>query len=127
MANPFTEKTSRPALEGDYAREELALAYRNAALPLEALVHDVTPVGLHYTLTHFDIPWLDAGRHRLVVTGRVTRPLSLTLDEIRALPARTQRVTLECAGNGRGLMRPRNASMPWLHEGVGTAEWTGTP
>lgn len=125
--NPFFDYKSRPPIEGDYAREELALAYRNSALPLEALAYDVTPLGLHYTLTHYDIPRLDAASFRLVVAGRVERPLALTLTEIRALPARTLRVTLECAGNGRGLMSPRNPSMPWLHEGVGTAEWTGTP
>jgi len=126
-ANPFTPFPPRPHLEGDYAREELALAYRNSALPLEALAWDVTPVGLHYTLSHFDIPRLDALSFRLAVGGRVERPLTLGLEDIRALPARTQRVTLECAGNGRGLMSPRSASMPWLCEGVGTAEWTGTP
>ena len=124
--NPFLPFPSRPSLEGNYAREELALAYRNSALPLEALAWDVTPVGLHYTLSHFDIPRLDAAGYRLAVGGRVARPLALTLDEVLALPARTQRVTLECAGNGRGFLTPRSASMPWLYEGVGTAEWTGT-
>jgi len=126
-ANPFTAYELRPHLEGDYAREELALAYRNSALPLEALAWDVTPVGLHYTLSHFDIPRLDAASFRLAVGGRVERPLTLEFEDIRALAVRTQRVTLECAGNGRGLMSPRSASMPWLYEGVGTAEWTGTP
>ena len=125
--HPFFGKEPRPHLEGDYVREELALAYRNSALPLEALAYDVTPLGLHYTLSHFDLPRLDAAGFRLAVGGRVTRPLALARDEIRRLPARTLRVTLECAGNGRGLMSPRYPSMPWLHEGVGTAEWTGTP
>jgi sulfane dehydrogenase subunit SoxC len=125
-ANPFSPFPSRPSLEGDYTRSELALAYRNSALPLEALAYDVTPLGLHYTLSHFDIPRLDAETFRLVVGGRVERALTLTLNQVRSLPERTQRVTLECAGNGRGLMVPRSASMPWLYEGVGTAEWTGT-
>jgi len=39
--------------------EELQLAARNHGLPLEALRHDVTPLGLHYLLTHFDIPHVD--------------------------------------------------------------------
>jgi sulfane dehydrogenase subunit SoxC len=39
----------------------------------------------------------------------------------------TQRVTLECAGNGRARLEPRPVSQPWLVEAVGTAEWTGTP
>jgi DMSO/TMAO reductase YedYZ molybdopterin-dependent catalytic subunit len=125
--NPFFERESRPYVEGDFARDELALAYRNSALPLEALAYDVTPLGLHYTLSHFDVPRLDEASFRLAVGGRVGRPLSLALDELKRLPARTLRVTMECAGNGRGLMSPRYPSMPWLHEGVGTAEWTGTP
>ena len=36
-------------------------------------------------------------------------------------------MTLECAGNGRSLLRPRPLSQPWLLEGVGTAVWTGVP
>ncbi len=34
---------------------------------------------------------------------------------------------MECAGNGRALLDPRPLSQPWLGQGVGTAEWTGTP
>jgi len=125
--NPFSGRESRPHVEGAFAREELALAYRNSALPLEALAYDVTPAGLHYTLSHFDVPRLDEAAYRLAVSGRVVRPLALALDDIRRLPARTLRVTMECAGNGRGLMSPRYPSMPWLYEGVSTAEWTGAP
>jgi DMSO/TMAO reductase YedYZ molybdopterin-dependent catalytic subunit len=107
--------------------EELQLAARNHALPLEALRHELTPVGLHYLLTHFDIPHVDAAAWRLELGGLVERPLSLTLADVRARPARTLAVTMECAGNGRALAEPRNASQPWLLEAVGTAEWTGTP
>jgi DMSO/TMAO reductase YedYZ molybdopterin-dependent catalytic subunit len=45
--------------------------------------------------------------------------------ELRRMRAKTVRVTLECAGNGRGQTAPRYPSMPWLEEGVSTAEWTG--
>jgi len=34
---------------------------------------------------------------------------------------------MECAGNGRGQLSPRYPSVPWLEEGVSTAEWTGVP
>src|SRR4051812_19541011 len=107
--------------------EELQLAARNHALPLEALRYPVTPVGLHYLLIHFDIPALDAATWRLEVGGRVARPLTLSLDELQSRPARTLAVTMECAGNGRALAEPRPLSQPWLLEAVGTAEWTGTP
>jgi DMSO/TMAO reductase YedYZ molybdopterin-dependent catalytic subunit len=43
------------------------------------------------------------------------------------MPARTVRVTMECAGNGRARLQPRPVSQPWLVEAVGTAEWTGVP
>jgi DMSO/TMAO reductase YedYZ molybdopterin-dependent catalytic subunit len=107
--------------------EELQLAARNHAMPLEALRYPITPLGLHYLLIHFDIPPVDASTWRLEVGGRVERPLSLTLDELKTRPARTLAVTLECAGNGRVLLEPRATSQPWLTEAVGTAEWTGTP
>lgn len=107
--------------------EELQLAARNHALPLEALRYPVTPIGLHYVLTHYDIPAVDPDEWRLSVTGLVGRELTLTLDEVRARPVVRRSVTLECAGNGRALLAPRPLSQPWLLEAVGTAEWGGTP
>ena len=59
-------------------------------MPLEALRYDVTPAGLHYLLTHYDIPSVDPPTWRL--TGRraaSTRPLSLDLDALRARCRRT--------------------------------------
>jgi sulfane dehydrogenase subunit SoxC len=107
--------------------EELALAARNHGMPLEALRYDVTPVGLHYLLIHFDIPAADEATWRLEVGGEVARPRTLTMAELRRRPAVTVPVTLECAGNGRARLDPRPVSQPWLEEAVGTAEWTGTP
>ncbi|WP_458249005.1 sulfite oxidase [Streptomyces sp. MAI_2237] len=109
-------------------RDELALATRNHGLPLEALRYDVTPPGLHYVLTHYDIPYVpDDTAWQLTVAGRVRRPLRLDLADLKAFPQVTTRVTLECAGNGRALLTPRPVSQPWLVEAVGTAEWTGVP
>jgi len=107
--------------------EELQLSGRNHSIPLEALKHDITPIGLHYLLIHFDIPKADAETWQLEVGGLVEKPLALTLADVKARPPRTMPVTLECAGNGRALMEPRPLSQPWLEGAVGTAEWTGTP
>jgi DMSO/TMAO reductase YedYZ molybdopterin-dependent catalytic subunit len=107
--------------------DELQLATRNHGLPLEALAFPVTPVGLHYVLTHFDIPVVDPERWRLDVGGSVQRPLSLSLADISARPAVTAAVTMECAGNGRALVHPHVVSQPWVLEAVGTMEWTGIP
>ncbi|MGZ0148084.1 sulfite oxidase [Kribbella sp. WER1] len=105
--------------------DELQLAARNHAMPLEGLRYDVTPPGLHYVLVHYDIPATDAGDWRLDLDGCVEEPLSFGLTELRAMGRRTIRVTLECAGNGRATLQPRPISQPWLSEAVGTAEWTG--
>jgi DMSO/TMAO reductase YedYZ molybdopterin-dependent catalytic subunit len=107
--------------------DELRLAARNHGLPLEAMREDVTPPGLHYVLSHYDIPAADAATWRLTVRGSVGRPIELGLDDLRARPARTVRVTLECAGNGRAALQPRPVSQPWLEGAVGTADWTGVP
>jgi DMSO/TMAO reductase YedYZ molybdopterin-dependent catalytic subunit len=115
------------AQDSEITLDELGLSGRNHALPLEALRHEITPVGLHYLLIHFDIPYVDERTWRLEIGGRVSRPLTLTLDDVKARPAQTLAVTLECAGNGRALLEPRPLSQPWLTGAVGTAEWTGTP
>lgn len=107
--------------------DELRLAARNHGMPLEGMRDDVTPVGMHYLLVHYDIPHLDPAEWRLSIEGHVTRPLRIGLDDLRARRAVTRRVTMECAGNGRARMLPRPVSQPWLDEAVGTAEWTGTP
>src|SRR5947207_1148678 len=122
--------TSTPTLEptaGELTFEELQLAARNRGMPLEALRYDVTPAGLHYLLIHFDIPAADPAGWRLELAGLFARPATLGVADLRAMPARTVRATLECAGNGRAHFSPRYPSVPWLEEGVSTAEWTGVP
>jgi sulfane dehydrogenase subunit SoxC len=110
---------------GEITGEELQLAARNHGIPLEALRWPVTPLGLHYLLIHYDVPRVDPASWSLTVDGLVARPLTLSLDDLRALPPRTVTVTMECAGNGRALLEPRPLSQPWLVEAVGTAEWRG--
>jgi sulfane dehydrogenase subunit SoxC len=107
--------------------DELRMAARNHGMPLEMLSHDVTPVGLHYLLVHYDIPTLDPGAWRLEIGGHVERPLVLDMTALREYPQVTTCVTLECAGNGRATLVPRPVSQPWVDEAVGTARWTGTP
>jgi sulfane dehydrogenase subunit SoxC len=111
----------------DITPNELQLAVRNHSMPLEALRYDITPIGLHYLLIHFDIPAVDPGGWALTIGGHVRQPMRLDLDQLKARPSKIIAVTLECAGNGRARMSPRPLSQPWLTEAVGTAEWTGTP
>jgi DMSO/TMAO reductase YedYZ molybdopterin-dependent catalytic subunit len=115
------------ATDSGISLEELRLAARNHAMPLEALRWPITPVGLHYLLVHYDVPLVDPSAWRLELGGAVQRPLTLGLDELRARPRIEVAVTMECAGNGRALLEPRPLSQPWLTEAVGTAVWAGAP
>ena len=107
--------------------DELRLAQRNHGMQLEGLRYDVTPAGMHYLLIHFDVPEGDEATWSLSIDGLVENPLALSMAEVRARPALSMPVTMECAGNGRARLTPRPISQPWLTEAVGTAEWTGTP
>ncbi len=116
-----------PAEREPISYEELALAARNHGMPLEGLRYDITPVGMHYLLIHFDIPAADAETWTIDVGGLVERPLTLSVADLRSRPAVTMPVTMECAGNGRARLDPRPLSQPWLDEAIGTGTWTGTP
>jgi sulfane dehydrogenase subunit SoxC len=116
-----------PSVTEAISLEELQLATRNHGMPLEALRWDVTPIGLHYLLTHYDIPEVNPDTWRLEVDGLVEAPCSLSLEELQARPAVEVVVTMECAGNGRARVQPHVVSQPWLLEAVGTARWRGAP
>jgi len=112
---------------GQVTLDELRLAARNHGMPLEALAYPVTPTGLHYLLTHYDVPAVDATTWTLELGGAVEKRLRLTLADLDRRPMERVVVTMACAGNGRALLDPRPLSQPWLHEAVGTAEWRGVP
>ncbi len=95
-------------------------------MPLEALRADITPVGMHYLLIHYDVPFVDPEAHILTLEG-FDEPVSLGIAISGRGRVVTAPVTFECAGNGRALFETRPVSQPWLLEAVGTAEWTGTP
>ena len=100
----------------------------NCETSLSALVAGAAmPTAHHYLRNHFRIPSLDPDRWRLTVGGRVDHRLTLSLDELRNMPSRTLGVTLECAGNGRSMLRPAVEGEPWGLGAVSTADWTGVP
>ena len=115
------------AVADDLGRQRAALTMIhaepfNAEAPPEALEGDVTPTALHYVRSNFPVPDHDG---TLEITGAVETPLTLTVDDLRALPAVERVVTLECAGNGRLAMRPLPAGEPWGDYAVSTARWKG--
>jgi DMSO/TMAO reductase YedYZ molybdopterin-dependent catalytic subunit len=99
----------------------------NAEAELAEQIGVITPNSRFYLRNHFAIPEIDRSAWRLTITGEVERQLSLTYEQVRALPGRTLLTTMECAGNGRAYMRPQPDGEPWRYGAVSTAEWTGVP
>jgi DMSO/TMAO reductase YedYZ molybdopterin-dependent catalytic subunit len=96
----------------------------NAETRLELQDGLITPAGRHYVRSHFAFP--DPPRH-VAISGTVRTARSVSFAELRALPARSAVVTLECAGNGRSFLRPPAPGEQWGLGAVSTAEWTGVP
>src|SRR3954464_9187493 len=94
----------------------------NAEAPPEALTGEITAAELHYVRSNFAVPEHDG---TLEIGGAVDKPTTLTLDDLRALPAVERAVTLECAGNGRLATRPLPIGEPWGDYAVSTARWKG--
>lgn len=99
----------------------------NAETPLPAMTNPLTPTRSFYIRNHFDIPSIDAHTWRLDLDGAVEHPGRFALSELQRLPKRDLWVTLECAGNGRGAMKPLPPGLPWGFGAVGTARFTGVP
>ena len=94
--------------------------------PVALLDSVITPIERFYVRCHLPVPpTADLHAWSLRVEGEVTTPASLTVAELRALPAVTTTVTLECAGNGRAFFAPPVAGIQWKKGAVGTARWTG--
>jgi len=96
----------------------------NAEAPPAALAGEVTPTPLHYVRSNFPFPAHDGS---VTLGGAVRSPMTLTLDDLRAMPASERTVTLECAGNGRLGQTPLPEGEPWGRFAVSTARWRGVP
>ena len=96
----------------------------NAEAPPGALTGAVTPTPLHYVRSNFSLPAHDG---TLTIGGAVGNAMTLTLDDLRAMPAIDRAVTLECAGNGRLGQTPLPVGEPWGRYAVSTARWRGVP
>ena len=99
---------------------------------LEDMQSFLTPVDQFFVRKNGKVPNVNAVQYRLEVTGgALTNPLSLSLDDLMALPSRTVFSYLECAGNQRSffsrLLGQTAAGTQWGRGAIGMASWTGTP
>lgn len=90
---------------------------RALAAGIPGLSPEITPIDRFYVVSKnvFRDPEVDVTAWRLEVGGDVRRSLSLTYDQIKALPSQTEFLTLQCISNTIG------GSL------ISTAEWRGVP
>lgn len=89
-----------------------------------------TPNDLFYVRWHLaDIPTVvDLVTFRLNILGHVTRPLTLTLNDlVRDFEPIALAAVNQCSGNSRGFFEPRVAAGPWANAAMGNALWRGVP
>jgi DMSO/TMAO reductase YedYZ molybdopterin-dependent catalytic subunit len=100
---------------------------RNGQTRLAALRAPITPTAGFYIRSNFPTPEIDPAAWRLELdVGGPRRRIDLAALQAAA-PHVTRTVTLECAGNGRTLMRPQPEGTPWTLGATGTATFTGIP
>ena len=78
----------------------------------------ITPNDKFFSISHFDRPIIDASAWKLQIEGLVNKPLSFTLEEIKARPRQEIAFTIECSGNH---------GFDFFTGGIGNARWAGTP
>ncbi len=94
-------------------------------MPLSGFSDYITPIDRFFVRTHVNVPRVNVNEWRLTVDGEVARPLSLTMEDLKGLPAVELVSVLECAGNGRGLYEPSVPGLQWTDGAVGNGRWRG--
>ena len=94
--------------------------------PLQDSAGIITPSGLFFVNTHFDIPDIDPRRHRLLIHGMVERPLFFSVAELKRLPFVSRIHFVDCVTNGSD-RRDVSKTVQHSHGRFGCSEWTGVP
>src|SRR5215471_671216 len=94
-------------------------------MPISGFSDYITPAEHLFVRTHVYVPAVRLTEWRLRVDGEVASPLTLTMDDLRALPAVEVVSVLECAGNGRSFYDPPVAGVQWTNGACGNGRWRG--
>ena len=100
-----------------------------AEMPLSGFGTWITPNDLFHILTVManPLPAIEPAAWRLAVDGQVEQTVTLTYEQLKALPARKVVAVLECAGNSRNSVSPPLERSHLGNGYVGNAEWLGVP
>lgn len=94
-------------------------------MPLSGFADYITPIEHFFVRTHVYVPTVNIHEWRLKVEGDVGTPLTLTLDDLKAMQGADLVSVVECAGNGRSFYEPPVPGAQWSTGAVGNARWRG--
>ncbi len=102
----------------------------NAETPAHLLDDDVTPYERMFVRMNGLVPQTaldqDAEGWTLAIDGEVETPLELSIDDLKSqFETVTNRLVIECGGNGRAFFNPGASGNQWTTGAVGCPEWTG--
>src|ERR1700754_2274820 len=128
---PF-ENGERPIVTYPQKRPMIGLTSRPPQLETPFSVFNgvpITPNKALFVRYHLsDVPLnIDPDKFTLAVKGKVDRPLTLSLKDIRKLKATEIVAVNQCSGNSRGFSNPRVAGGQLGHGAMGNARWRGVP
>jgi DMSO/TMAO reductase YedYZ molybdopterin-dependent catalytic subunit len=125
------ENGIRPLVAFPQKRPLLMLSPRPPLLETPFPIFDegvMTPNDAFFVRWHLaGIPTtVDAATHRIRIHGKVKRPLSLSVQDLRTQFKPVEIVAVnQCSGNSRGLFSPRVPGGQWDNGAMGNARWTG--
>lgn len=126
---PF-ENGERPLVTYPQKRPMIGLTSRPPQLETPFAVFNdnvITPNDAFFVRYHLaDIPYdLDPETFSLAIKGKVNKPLTLSLADIKKLPSVELVAVNQCSGNSRGFVTPRVAGGQLANGAMGNALWKG--
>ena len=99
----------------------------NFETPLEYLRTPITPNDEFFVRYHLsDIPEIKAADYKIAVGGDgANGQATLTLDDLKKMPAVEVVAVNQCSGNRRGLSKPHVQGVEWGYGAMGCARWKG--
>lgn len=70
---------------------------------------------------------IDPDTHKIAIGGKVDRPMSVTLADLKAMDAVEIVAVNQCSGNSRGFFEPRVIGGQLANGAMGNARWKGVP
>jgi len=96
--------------------------------PLDQMVGNLTPSGLHFERHHAGTPTIDPSKHMLFVHGMVQTAKKFSMADLKRFPYIVRKHFIECSGNGlTEWVKPTLKTVQGTHGLISTSEWTGVP